>query len=174
MTTDQIQRLELIIIAAIAKNNAIGQNGQMPWPNNEYKEDMKRFKELTTGNPVIMGRLTYESIPKRFRPLPKRQNIILSRNPNYDSHPDVKVEGSIQKVIFELAKVQTPKAYVMGGAAIYKLAMPLADTLQITHIKKPYEADTFFPEINMDLWKIENEEQCVEDNRLTFVTYTKR
>jgi dihydrofolate reductase len=172
MSDEQIQRLELILIAAIGSNYAIGQNGQMPWPNREYKEDMKRFKELTSGNPVIIGRKTYESLP--IQPLKNRQNIVLSRNHNYNPHPDVIVEHSIQKVIFNLAKEQTPKAYVMGGAAIYKLAMPLADTLQITHIKKPYEADTFFPEINMDLWKIENEEQCVEDNRLTFVTYTKR
>lgn len=134
----------LSVIAAIAENNAIGKDNKLLW---HLSSDMKIFRNLTMGHPILMGRKTFESIGK---PLPGRLNIIISRKP-------LQVEGavvahSLEKAIKLAEETNDSEAFVIGGGEIYTLALPLAEKLYITHVKSTIEGDTFFPEINALLW----------------------
>ncbi len=132
------------IIAAVAKNNALGKDNQLIW---HIPADLKRFKQITTGHHIIMGRKTFESLGK---PLPNRTTIIISRNKNY------KVEGCI--VVNSLAKAleaasDDKNPFILGGAQIYQKAMELTDILDLTLIHHEFEADVFFPKIDPSIWK---------------------
>lgn len=142
---------EIIIIAAVAENNVIGRNNDIPW---RISEDFRHFKELTMGHPCIMGDRTFESLPKR--PLPGRENIILTLDKNYRAD-GAKIFHSFDEA---LAYVKPKKkAFICGGATIYRLGMKYADTLEITRVHLSPEGDTFFPEIDMKVWKIVKEEK---------------
>lgn len=118
----------------------------MPW---HIPEDLKHFFTLTVGKPCIMGRKTFESVLKEIgKPLPKRDNIVISRT-GYD-HPGAIAVPSLEEA---LKIAQGPDVFITGGAQIYNLALPYADVLELTHIQKDYDGDTFFPAFSSDEWK---------------------
>ena len=135
-------RLELIV--AHAKNGVIGKNGTMPW---HLSEDLKHFKTVTMGCPVIMGRKTHESIG---RALPGRRNIVITRNPDYVADK-CEVVKSLDDAIALL--VEVPKAFVIGGAQIYKEALDLCQSAWVTEIDLDVEGDAFFPELDARTWE---------------------
>ncbi len=154
---------EIIIIAAVAENNVIGKGGKIPW---HIKEDFQHFKELTMGYPCIMGDRTYESLP--IKPLPGRENIILTFNKNY--HP----KGTIIKYSFEDALEHcknTKKIFIIGGASIYKQGLNFANRMELTRIHKSYEGDTHFPEFDENEWVIEKKEN---HDGFSFISYAKK
>lgn len=124
------------------EQRGIGKDGKIPW---QIPEDMARFKQLTTGHPVIMGRVTWDSIPRKFRPLPERPNFVVTRDSSL-SVPGVSVAHSIDEAILFASQVDREKIYVMGGAQIYAHTLPLADKLQLTVVAGDYGGDTFFPD----------------------------
>ncbi len=144
-----VSKMKVALIVACARNRAIGLNNKMPW---HLPEDLKYFKRVTLGKPVVMGRNTFESIG---RPLPGRPNIVISRNAGY-SAPGITLVHSIEEA---LAKAQTllpadqHEVMVMGGAQIYAQALPLADRLYLTEVDAEPEADAFFPEFKRSEWQ---------------------
>lgn len=168
--------MQIIIIAAISSNNAIGKDNNLLW---HLPADMNFFKEQTTGFPIITGRKNYESIPEKFRPLPNRTNIVVTRDVNYQS-PGAIVVNSLEKALEEAQKEGKEKCFIIGGGQIYKEAMEknLADELLITHVDAKFEADTFFPEIKADAWdKMElNRLEADEKNKfsMVFCKYTRK
>ncbi len=136
------------IIVAVAANNVIGGENKLLW---HIREDLQRFKTLTSGHAVVMGRKTWESLG---RPLPNRTNIVITRNPDYK--PDgVLVAQSLEAAI-ELAKGDD-EIFVIGGGEIYRQAMSIADRLYITHVECSYEGDTTFPDILAEQWRVVEE-----------------
>ena len=135
------------LIAAVAKNRAIGKDGLLLW---HLPEDMRYFRETTRGKPVIMGRKTWESLPESFRPLPGRKNIVISRNPAYDAAGATLV-GSLEEAIRQ-AK-DSEEVFVIGGADIYRQALPLAHRLYLTEVAQDFDADAFFPDHLESDWK---------------------
>lgn len=153
--------MKISLIAAIAKNNAIGKDNQLLW---HLPSDMKFFKEKTMGHCVITGRKNYESIPEKFRPLPGRTNIVVSRNAGYNA-PGAHVVDSLEAGI-ELARTQgETELFIIGGGQIYMEAMikNLADFLYITHVDAIPAADTYFPAINPKKWHKTNAESHTAD-----------
>ena len=160
----------LSIIVAKAKNNIIGKNNELVW---HLPEDLKHFKELTTGHTIIMGRKTYESLGK---PLSNRKHIIFSQNPDFKVH-----EENVQ-VVHSLLEIQDliegkEEAFVIGGAMIYNFLMPYVKKMYVTEIKQEFDGDAFFPIIDSEEWKetsrttgIKNEENNLDYD---FVTYEK-
>lgn len=137
--------MTLSIIAAIGRDNAIGRGGKLIF---HISEDLKRFKALTMGHPVIMGRKTFESLPKGA--LPGRRNIVITRNKHF-SAPNIEVASSLEHAL-KLVK-DAPKAYVIGGASIYAQALPLADEMEITAIDAyTPDADAYFPDFGSKDW----------------------
>ncbi|MBT4153192.1 MAG: dihydrofolate reductase [Candidatus Magasanikbacteria bacterium] len=152
------------LIVAMSENNCIGKDGGLPW---HIKEDMARVKAFTTGKVLIMGRNTWESIPKKFRPLPNRTNIVITRNEAYDVPKGVEVYNSIEAAI-EAHKNEEIVSF--GGAGIYKAMLPIADKLEVTHVHKHVDGDTFFPDVNWDEWK-ETARENFED--YSFASYER-
>jgi dihydrofolate reductase len=140
-----LNEMKIIIIAAMAENRVIGRNNTLPW---SLKADMARFRELTLSWPCIMGRKTWESLPKR--PLPGRPNIIVSRTLAAADTPEAAILPSLQEAIQHCEHYQ--KIFICGGASIYREALPLAHTIELTVIHTQYEGDTFFPEIDPAIW----------------------
>ncbi|MES5099678.1 dihydrofolate reductase [Agrobacterium sp. BA1120] len=141
----------ITLIAAVAENGVIGRDLDMPW---KLSTDLKRFKALTMGKPMIMGRKTFLSVGER--PLPGRPHIIISRNPDY--RPDgVDVVSSLEDAL-SLAKnkaqaLGVDEVFVAGGGEIYRQAMPYADQLSVTHVEVSLEGDTFFPQIDLAVFE---------------------
>jgi len=156
------------IVVAIASNNAIGKNNRLLW---HLPNDLKHFKEITTGHTVIMGRKTYDSVGK---PLPKRRNIVITRQAI--TIPGCEVAGSLQQAI-ELGR-NDGDVYIIGGAEIYKQAMPLTDIIYLTIVHQAFEADTFFPEINPNEWLETSREDHQPDEKnplpYSFITLQRR
>lgn len=139
--------MQKCLIVAIGQNNEIGVKGALPW---HISEDLKYFKEQTKGFPVIMGRTTYFSLP--FRPLKGRKNIVL--NLGGDPIPEVSCVYSFDEAYREAEATGAEKCFIMGGASVYRAAMPHMDLLYITHVHATVpEADTFFPEIDPAVWE---------------------
>tara|TARA_B100000795_G_scaffold12612_1_gene8643 strand:- start:2102 stop:2599 length:498 start_codon:yes stop_codon:yes gene_type:complete len=141
------------IIVAISENNGIGKDNDLLW---YLPSDMKFFRKTTLGHCVITGRKNYESIPEKYRPLAKRTNIIVTRNANYKADGAV-VKNSLEEAL-EFAKSENEsEVFIIGGGQIYKEAMGknVIDKMYITHVAKNYDADTFFPEIELSNWNIE-------------------
>ncbi len=142
--------IRLSLIVAQGRNRVIGSSGQLPW---RLKDDLAHFKRTTMGAPVIMGRKTWESLPKR--PLPGRSNIVISRDWNYDA-AEARVYSSASSAI-NAAKAMAlragqPEVFVIGGAAIYQLALPMADRIYLTEVDAAPEGDAFFPAIDIGRW----------------------
>lgn len=152
------------LIVAYAKNRVIGNNGCIPW---RIKGEQRRFKELTTGNVVVMGRRSYEEIG---RPLPNRMTYVVSRTKNFDQE-GVKTVSSIQEAI-ELAGDKN--VYISGGAGIYKEAMPFVEKMYITEVDLEPEGDTFFPEFDENDFDKEIDEIVDGEIPYKYVTYTRK
>jgi len=139
--------MPLHLIYARSRNNVIGVNGDLPW---HLPEDLAHFKRTTLGQPVIMGRVTWQSIPEKFRPLPGRTNVVVSRQPDF-SAPGAQVVTSLQAAVDLFAAEDV--VWLIGGAQLYAQAMPLAQQLVITEIDADYEGDAFAPVLNTAEWK---------------------
>ncbi len=177
-------KMNLTLIVAVSENNVIGFKNKIPW---RIKEDMQRFKELTLNHPVIMGRKTYESIPLKFRPLPERKNIVLSRDlnskaktgnfcinlPGSQINEDIYIARNIEEAL-ELA--ENKDSYIIGGEKIYESFLPLVNKIELTKVHNSYEGDAFFPEINWGEWEIINKERKVNNEGInfSFLTYKKK
>ncbi len=143
---------EIIIIAAIANNNVIGKAGVLPW---HIKEDLQHFKKLTLGSPCIMGRKTYESL--LVKPLPERENIIVSHNKNYKPE-NVTLFHDFEEALQYVNKKGYRKVFIIGGVSLFEIAIDRAHTLELTAIHAMYTGDTFFPPLNFSQWKLMHEE----------------
>jgi len=160
----------IVIIAAIGKENELGKDNDLIW---HLPADLKRFKKVTSGHHIIMGRNTFESIGK---PLPNRTSIIITRNNNYFQDGCL-IANSLEQAI-ELTNGND--AFIIGGAQIYKeaLAKGLADRLDITLVHQSFNADVFFPEIDQSIWKEVAREDCIADEKnkydYSFVSYVKK
>ncbi len=154
----------IALIAAIAKNNCIGHHNTIPW---QIPEDMQHFKKITNGKIVLMGRKTWESLPPKFRPLPNRKNIVITRQIPYKVPVGVEVYVSIDDA---LAAYQDNDIMVIGGAEIYRQTIDKADTLFITQVDMDVDGDAFFPDIDKNIWK---ETEREDHNEFSFVTYKK-
>ena len=160
----------LTIIAAVSENNALGKDNQLLW---HLPEDFKRFKTLTSGHYIIMGRKTFESFPK---PLPNRTHIIITRQHDYQAPEGCVVVSSLEKAI-ELCP-DNEEAFVIGGGEIYQQALDIVDKIDVTRVHTTIDADTFFPEIDTNSWKLVFEEFHPKDEKhafdFTFLTYVRR
>ncbi len=155
----------LTMIAAVGEGNELGKDNDLVW---HLPDDFKRFKQLTTGHHIIMGRKTFESFPK---PLPNRTHIIISRNKDY-SPIDGEVVFSLEEAIQLAQEDNSP--YIIGGGQIYKQFMPIAEAIELTRVHGKFEADTFFPEIDLSVWKLVNSEFHPKDEKHNYAfTYER-
>jgi dihydrofolate reductase len=136
------------LIAAHTKNQVIGKNNTLPW---HLPDDMKYFMQTTSRHPVIMGRKNYDSIPEKFRPLPNRENIIVTRQKDF-SAPGCQVAHTLPEAFERAASASTREVFVIGGAEIYQQALPSAHRLYLTEIHTELEGDTFLPKWNKSDW----------------------
>ena len=137
------------MIAAVAQNGIIGKDNDLVW---NLPDDMKYFMQTTSGHPIIMGRKNYESIPDKFRPLPNRTNIIVTRNTDYTAEGAI-VVFSLEDALSAAKETGADEVFIIGGGEIYSIGFPYADKLYISEIEGIYDGDTFFPEYNRDEWK---------------------
>jgi dihydrofolate reductase len=159
----------IIMIAAVAENNALGKNNDLLW---HLPNDFKRFKEITSGHHIIMGRKTFESFPK---PLPNRTHIIISRQKDF--HP----EGCIVVENLEKAIALCPKnedSFIIGGGEIYSQSIHFVDQLDITRVHYSFEADVYFPKIDPEIWELTSETFNPKDEKhlydYTFQKYSRK
>lgn len=160
---------ELTIIAAASKNNVIGLDNKLVW---DIPRDLKRFKDLTQGHAVIMGRKTFESLPN---PLPYRTNIVVTRNTDY-KHDGVIVCKSIDEALNHCKNDSQP--FVIGGGEIYSQTINIVDKIELTRVFKNYKGDAYFPSIPLEKFKLVNEEtyefKDIENIKYSFLTYIKK
>lgn len=163
---------ELVLIAAVARNGVIGDGEKMPW---HLPEDMAHFRRATQGCPVIMGRRTWDSLPAKFRPLQGRRNLVVTRNPAWQAdgaEAAASPEAALQQV------AGAARVFVIGGAALYDAALPLADTLLLTEIDRDFEGTTRFPAFDRDGFdetaRDHHHAALPNDFDFAFVTYRKR
>ena len=144
---------KIILVVALSKNSVIGLNGELPW---HISNDLKRFKNLTTGESVLMGRKTFQSICKKIGgSLPDRDNLVLSkRNFSYEKSKNVYFFQNISEVFNWLKLNKKKNLIVAGGALIYREFLPIADVLEITHVHDEFKGDTFFPEWEKNDWEV--------------------
>ncbi len=159
----------ITLIAAVAENNALGKNNQLLW---HLPDDFKRFKSVTTGHHIIMGRKTFESFPK---PLPNRTHVIITRQ-NYNAPEGCIVVDSLEKAIAVCPKNE--EIFIIGGGEIYKQSIEMADKLDITKVHHLFDADTFFPEIDSNKWDLVYSELHHKDEKhqysYSFQTYLRK
>jgi dihydrofolate reductase len=162
---------DLTLIAAVGEDNSIGKDNDLIW---HLSDDLRRFKSLTNGHHLIMGRKTFESFPK---PLPNRTHIVVTRNKNYKAPDGVKVADSIEAAIAMVENDEQP--FIIGGGEIYKQAMPLVKKIELTRVHETFpEADTFFPKIESSEWKeVQRLTHDADDKHkypFSFITYERR
>jgi dihydrofolate reductase len=145
--------MKVSLIVAMDRNRGIGRDNDLMW---HLPNDMRFFKETTENQIVVMGRKNYDSIPEKYRPLPKRENVILTRNMAFQAK-DCQVFNSLSNAISNFAECNERKVFIIGGGEIYKLALDkgVVDEMFITHIDGDYDADTFFPDFDEGLWNKE-------------------
>ncbi len=157
------------MIAAAAENNALGKDNDLVW---HLPDDFKRFKELTSGHSIIMGRKTFESFPKL---LPNRTHIIITRQKNYQPESCI-VVNSIEKALEFIEEDED--AFIIGGGEIYKQSLPFTDVIELTRVHDSFEADTYFPELNQEEWQLVDEEYHPKDEKhavdFTYQTYIRK
>jgi dihydrofolate reductase len=163
--------VRVTLVAAVGRGGVIGLRGGLPWP--PIREDMARFRSLTMGHPVVMGRRTWDSLPDRVRPLPGRRNVVVTRNPAWEGDGAERA-GSLEEALALLDGEEA--VFVVGGGEIYAAALPVADVLELTEIDADVPADTFFPPFDRGVF--------VETRRVaganeggppySFVTYERR
>ena len=152
------------LIVAASTNNAIGIGGDLPW---RLSDDLKRFKAVTMGKPIVMGRKTWDSIG---RPLPGRQNIVITRQPGFSAE-GCDVVASVAEAVAIAGDVD--EVMVIGGSQVYELALPSADRIYLTRVHAQLDGDAFFPEVDESQWRLISEERQVADERNDF-DYTFR
>lgn len=159
----------LTIIAAAAENNALGKDNDLVW---HLPDDFKRFKRLTSGHHIIMGRKTFESFPKL---LPDRTHIIITRKEDYKPEGTIVVH-SLEEAI-KVSKLDE-QPFIIGGGEIYKMGMDAADKIELTRVHGEFDADTYFPEIDENEWELVKEEFHEKDERhkyaFTYLTYERK
>ena len=162
--------MRVSLIAAVGRNGEIGRGNDLLW---RTREDQLHFKHTTMGHPVVMGRKTWDSLPERFRPLPGRRNIVVSRNAAFAA-PGAEVVTSLDEALALAGGV--PQAFVIGGAQLYALALPRADELVLTEVDATFDADAFFPAWNRAAFdEVSRESHTDPENRgYAFVTYRRR
>ncbi|MBK7172612.1 MAG: dihydrofolate reductase [Bacteroidales bacterium] len=155
------------IIVAIASNNAIGKDNQLLW---HIPEDLKRFKKLTTGHTIVMGKRTFESLP--IRPLPNRRSVVIT------DIPGEQIEGCVMAYSIEdaISKMEPgAENFIIGGGSVYRQFLPVSDKLYLTLVQKDFEADTFFPEIDFEEWNINfQEEGKLEELSFTYMDLERK
>ena len=151
--------MSISIIVAMARNRAIGINNRLPW---RLSDDLKLFKKNTMGHAIVMGRKTWESIG---RPLPGRENIILTRNTNFQAAGCLVVH-SLEEIL--TAKKQDDECFIIGGATLYAAALPLAQKLYLTQVEAAIEGDVFFPEFDENQWQEINRQHFVKNDKNEF------
>ncbi|TFZ05824.1 dihydrofolate reductase [Ramlibacter henchirensis] len=161
--------MELGLIYARSRNGVIGKDNQLPW---RLPEDMAHFKAVTMGCPVLMGRKTWDSLPPRFRPLPGRRNIVITRQPRW-SAPGAERAESLEQAIALCAN--EAQVWVTGGAEIYRLALPIAQRVEVTLVDGDFEGDAYAPELGRD-WAEATRQDHVSaaGQRYSFITYLRR
>lgn len=163
--------VEITLVAAVADNGVIGADGGMPW---HLPADLAHFKQLTMGKPILMGRLTWESIGK---PLPGRKNLVLTRDSHWHADGAVRV-ASIDEALRVAAKDGASELMVIGGAEVYRQALPRADRIYMTRVHAEPWGDTLFPEMDPDAWgEVARRERLSDESNawdLTFVTLERR
>lgn len=166
---------KIVIIAAMSQNRVIGVDGDLPW---HYPKDMRRFKQFTSGNPVIFGRKTHENIVSSYgSTLPDRTHIVVTTTPNSGEFADdVITAGSVDEAISagrEICKTtrQGSAIYIAGGESIYNQTIDIADQIELTEIHSVYDGDAFFPELDTDLWA---ETYREEHDEMDFISLSKQ
>lgn len=159
----------ITMIAAAGENNELGKDNDLIW---HLPDDFKRFKKLTTGHHIIMGRKTFESFPK---PLPNRTHIVVTRNKNYNK-PGAIVVHSLDEAL-KIAEAD-PQPFIIGGGEIYKMALPFADKIELTRVHSTFEADTFFPAFSISEWQLVSETYHPKDefheHDFSYQTFVKK
>lgn len=156
--------MTVTIVAAVARNGVIGVAGGLPW---HLPDDLRRFKELTMGHVLVMGRRTYESIG---RPLPGRTTVVVTRQPGWSAGADDVIRARDVPGALQLASEIDDEVFVVGGGQIYEEALPLADRLELTHVDREPEGDTMFPEVNWSEWR---EVRREPGDRVAYITYER-
>lgn len=162
-------RPEIVLIAAVARNRVIGKDNTLLW---HLPEDLAHFKALTAGHAVLMGRKTWESLPPRFRPLPGRRNLVITRQSAYAA-PGAETASSLEEAIAQATDQSV--LFVIGGADIYAQALPLADRLELTEVDLAPEGDAWFPALPAGEWQEASRTACRSASGvdLAFVRYTR-
>jgi dihydrofolate reductase len=165
--------MSISIIVATGSNRAIGKNNSLIW---HLPADMKFFKEKTTGHCIITGRKNYESIPKKFRPLSNRTNIIVTRQANYHA-PGTIITGSLEEAIQKAKQICKGELFIIGGGDIFQQSLHLVDTIYLTEIEETFDADVFFPELDKSQWQEVSRVKGIRDEKnnynYSFVTYKR-
>ncbi len=157
--------MEVIIVVAVARNQVIGRDGKLPW---HLPSDLKHFKKTTMGYPLIMGRKTFESIG---RPLPGRDNIVLTRDPSLEI-PGCIVVHTLEDAIRHCSKEE--KAFIIGGAEIFNIALPLTDTIVVTALERDVEGDVYFEPIDSEIFEIVDQQSYNEEEPYRILTYRRK
>ena len=162
--------MRIALVAAVARGGVIGRDGGLPW---RLPEDMAHFRDVTMGHPVVMGRRTWESLPERFRPLPGRRNVVLTRDPGW-SADGAERAASLEEALRRLEGES--RVSVIGGGEVFAAALPLADELLMTEIDTDVEGDMFFPFWDRSAFdEISREDHVSEDGiPFAFVSYARR
>ena len=167
--------MDISLVVAVTRNHVIGRDGGLPW---RLSTDLKRFKALTIGKPVVMGRVCYDSIG---RPLPGRPNIVITRNRDFAAEGVIvahSLDEGLERAAAEAKKLGVDEIAVIGGGVIYREVMDRATILHVTLIEAEIEGDTFFPEIDPALWEAGPAESVPpgerDDYATRFVTYRRR
>jgi dihydrofolate reductase len=160
----------ITLVAAVARGGVIGRDGTIPW---RIPADLRRFRELTTGHAVVMGRRTWDSLPDRFRPLPDRRNVVVTRSPDWaddGAERAASLEDAFEKLRDE------PRVFVVGGGELYAEALPLADELLLTELDADVDGDTFFPDWDRAAFEEVAREQHTSADGVpfAFVRYVRR
>jgi dihydrofolate reductase len=155
------------IVVARSSNGVIGRDGGLPW---RLPSDLKRFRELTIGHTVVMGRRTFESLPDSFRPLPDRRNLILSSDPDWQAD-----SAETYPTLDDALEACSRDCFVIGGGVTYQLALPLAEKVYATEIATELDGDTFFPALTPDEWRCAEQSECMfeNDHRFRFCVYER-
>lgn len=166
----EVERNRLVIIAAAAENNALGIDNDLPW---HLPDDFKRFKQLTSGLKIIMGRKTLESFP---RPLPNREHLVVTRDKNYVPKFDCTIYHSLKDAIDSVKSEAL--SFIIGGGEIYRQSMAYATDIELTRVHASFEADTFFPEIDLNDWELVETVYHPKDERhkydFSYLTYQRK
>lgn len=166
--------MTISMIAAVAENRVIGRDNDLVW---RLPDDMRYFMETTRNHIVVMGRKNYESIPAKFRPLPKRTNIVVTRQKEYDA-PGCILTENIEAALDIARQKGENEVFIIGGGQIYAQSLQIADKLYITEVKDSFEGDTFFPEFDLKEWievsRVSHPKDDKHEHRFDFVVYNRK